>query len=67
MANKKGGFKRIGGLPAGNKRPMSWIRKACFHPEHNPPGHIVLKPGLYEYTCPGCGRTTLIKVPETQW
>jgi len=27
----------------------------CKHPEHNPPGMIVLEPGLYEYECPACG------------
>jgi len=36
----------------------------CPHPEHNPPNMIVLEPGRYEYTCPGCGRVTLFIVPE---
>lgn len=32
-------------------------QEICRHPEHNPPMHIVLSPGIYEYTCPGCGKT----------
>ncbi len=27
----------------------------CTDPEHKPPMHIVLEPGVYEHTCPGCG------------
>jgi hypothetical protein len=29
--------------------------KHCRHPEHEPPTHIVLEPGTWEHTCPGCG------------
>ena len=36
---------------------------ACLHPEHNPPGGIVLDPGVYKYTCPACGKETVIHVP----
>lgn len=28
----------------------------CNHPEHNPPTMIVLSPGVYEHTCPACGK-----------
>lgn len=28
----------------------------CVSPEHNPPTHIVLEDGVYEYTCPSCGK-----------
>jgi hypothetical protein len=59
----KGGFRKIGDLP----EDMAWRHQTCFHPEHNPPGHIVLKPGLYEYTCPGCGRSVMIRIPEIRW
>lgn len=31
------------------------VKQPCLHPEHNPPTHIVLEPGIYEYVCPGCG------------
>lgn len=27
----------------------------CRHPEHNPPCHIYLNDGNYQYTCPSCG------------
>lgn len=30
--------------------------KPCLHPEHEPPMHIVLEPGTYQHTCPGCGQ-----------
>lgn len=30
--------------------------KQCHHPEHDPPGMIVLRPGVYEHVCPACGR-----------
>lgn len=39
------GLKKIADLPR---------QQFCRHPEHNPPGHIVLSPGVYEHTCPGC-------------
>jgi hypothetical protein len=29
--------------------------KLCRHPEHNPPGNIVLRPGHYVWECPECG------------
>ena len=34
----------------------------CQHPEHNPPGLIVLEPGTYEHTCPGCGEVQVFQV-----
>jgi hypothetical protein len=34
----------------------------CRNPEHNPPMHISLKPGTYEWTCPACGKSTKVKV-----
>ena len=49
---KRGGFRKI-------NEPI----KVCLHPNHNPPGHIVLSPGTYEYTCPGCGATQIVNVP----
>lgn len=36
----------------------------CRNPEHNPPSMIVLPPGVYEHTCPGCGHVTRFVVPE---
>lgn len=49
----EGGFKKV----------MDWPdHVVCRHPEHNPPGHIVLEPGIYHYTCPGCGHTRRIEI-----
>lgn len=36
----------------------------CNHPEHNPPGMMVLSPGTYEYTCPQCGNKQIFTVPQ---
>lgn len=51
-------LKRIGDLPP------SWPQasRPCLHPEHNPPSLIVLEPGVYEYQCPGCGKTIVFTV-----
>lgn len=35
----------------------------CKHPEHEPPNAIVLEPGTYRHTCPGCKRTFTFVVP----
>jgi hypothetical protein len=36
----------------------------CRNPEHNPPNMIVLPPGVYEHTCPGCGHVSQFVVPK---
>lgn len=36
--------------------------RPCLHPEHNFPSMIVLDPGTYEYTCPGCGASRIVRV-----
>jgi len=35
----------------------------CRHPEHEPPTMIVLQPGTYDWTCPGCGAVRTVRVP----
>lgn len=40
--------------------------RACLHPEHDPPMHIVLKPGRYRYTCPACGDDRVVVVPNVR-
>jgi len=52
----KSGLKKIADVP-----------KPCLHPCHNPPSHIVLEPGVYEYTCPGCGKKITFEVPRIMW
>lgn len=47
-----GGTHKIGDIP-----------KVCTHPEHNPPTHMYLSPGIYEHVCPGCGGKIIFTVP----
>ncbi len=42
--------------------PDKW-RRPCLDPEHEVPGHIVLEPGVWEWTCPACGAKRVIVVP----
>jgi hypothetical protein len=51
------GSEWVGGL-----RKIGDVSLPCIHPEHNPPSNIVLQPGIYEYTCPGCGHTVKFTV-----
>ena len=44
MSHEKRSLKKIADVP-----------KVCMSPEHNPPAHVVLEPGVYEHTCPDCG------------
>jgi len=37
----------------------------CVHPEHNPPSHMVYDPGVWEHTCPGCGKKITFTVART--
>ncbi len=53
---KKSGLKKIRELDK---------QRICKHPEHNPPGHIVLPPGVYEHTCPACGIRIVFTVTDT--
>lgn len=34
--------------------------KPCTHPEHNPPGHIVIRKAV-RYVCPACGKSVIIR------
>lgn len=36
--------------------------KPCFHPDHDPPRHMVFPPGTYEHACPGCKRKVVFRV-----
>ena len=38
--------------------------KRCRHPEHNPPGMIVLPPGTHIWRCPHCGATQRVYIPS---
>lgn len=39
------------------------VEYPCLSSEHNPPGHIVLPPGIYRWTCPMCGKSIEFSVP----
>ena len=50
--------------------PLKKIRDEkppCRHPGHNPPGHMVYQPGMYEYTCPACGKKQVFRAPLVTW
>lgn len=39
------------------------VIERCNNPEHNPPGLIVLEPGIHTYQCPSCGEITTVNAP----
>lgn len=56
-----------GGEPeALNLSPLRKIRdiKPCLDPAHNPPSHLYLEGGEYEWTCPSCGKKVEFVVPS---
>ena len=38
----------------------------CDHPEHNPPGSVVLEQPA-RWVCPGCGRSVLVRPSGLRW
>lgn len=38
----------------------------CFHPQHYPPSHIVIKQPT-KYVCSACGKVTMIIPPTVMW
>jgi hypothetical protein len=43
-------------------RKIADIPVPCRHPEHQPPSHMVLGPGVYEHECPSCGKKSTFVV-----
>ncbi len=39
----------------------------CTDSDHHLPFHIVLEPGIYEHTCPSCGKRTVFVTPSQSW
>jgi hypothetical protein len=40
----------------------------CIHPEHNPPGHIVIKQGeILEHECPACKKIIILRPSMVTW
>lgn len=48
-------------MPFIKKEPL---KKICTSPEHNPPMHIYLEPGIYTWKCPVCGEEITFTVPS---
>jgi len=48
-------------------RKISDPAPICTHPEHNPPNHMVLSPGIYEWECSGCGEKKVFVVEKLGW
>lgn len=46
---------------------VPWVRPPCRNPNHDPPQHIVLEPGVYEHTCPGCGQKQVFTIVRPVW
>lgn len=40
------------------------LKQECNSSEHNPPTHIYLQPGLWEWSCPNCQKTKIVRVPK---
>lgn len=50
--------------PLKPEEQKTWIKPECRDPQHNPPGMIVLPPGLHIWVCPKCGKETSVFIPE---
>jgi hypothetical protein len=48
-------------------KKIAEVKRPCVHPEHKPAGHVVLRPGVYQHTCPACGTVTTFTVRATTW
>ena len=40
-------------------------QQPCMNPSHDPPSNMVLPPGTYQHTCPGCGNKVTFTVGGT--
>ena len=61
--------KRIGDIP---EQSVSYIKdrsQRCLDLDHNPAGLISREDGVYEHTCPGCGKVQKFTVNKnhTLW
>lgn len=45
-------------------RKIADLPQPCRNPDHDPPTMIVLEPGVYEHTCPGCGNKVVFTVTK---
>jgi hypothetical protein len=51
--------RKIADLPTAKRLELP---PPCYNPEHRPPTHMVYEPGIYEHTCPGCGRAITFRI-----
>lgn len=42
-------------------------QQTCRDPDHDPPKHMVYPVGVYEHTCPTCGKVTVFTVTRPLW
>lgn len=40
----------------GDKNKWDKINQPCLHPQHSPPGYMVIPEEGYTHTCPCCGK-----------
>jgi hypothetical protein len=53
-------------MPTKKLETVPWTPIAyppCNDPDHDPPKHMVFKPGNYLHSCPSCGRQLYFIVP----
>lgn len=43
-------------MPTRKIRDLYNTEIPCRDPEHNPPSMMVFEDGIYEHTCPSCGK-----------
>lgn len=42
-------------------------KRPCRDPNHHPPKHMLLTPGLYMHECPTCHNIVTFRVPSKGW
>lgn len=54
-------MRKISELPEDTKL-WTYQNPNCLNPEHEPPRHINLEPGIYEHICPSCGNKIIVNI-----
>ena len=49
------------------KEEELYAQEICRNPEHDPPSHMVLAPGVHIWVCPGCGKEQVIHQRDCRW
>lgn len=54
--------KKVGGF-----EPIPNNEVRCYHPNHDPPTHLVIPQGQqYRHICPGCKREVVMRAPQVR-